>query len=1344
MYGNYTLIDELYRTEFGFVGTARAADAPHGAPPRLVKVFSPAVGDEAARNAEADSFVERARAQQKLAAGDGEHWGRIYDLGRTPDGAYYVTDFHPLTLRKLLDARLDVSAGALYRTVKGIVDGLRELEAALGRPHGNLKPANVLLVGRGEMSRSGVALTDMAAPSMAASVGGAADRFALGQIIHELVLQRPFDDGTVWPLPPDPTWTHRLGPAGEAWRRLCDDLLAPAPPPSASTLAAVAKSVRRLAPRRRGVRRLVPLSGAALVALAVVGAILYSGYNAQRHYCIAKRGWLGDFARAAREPARRALYERDPTLKGVIVEFDRLDPASVNCDARPVPLSVAEFTRAREAMQSLDRINVALDPENWPAVIRAAKAQRQFRARAWHQPADAIARLIEGLKPGQRDLATHVDQFLLLDRFDADVAAIEAAWKALDGPSKSLQGASDPVFQAMGKVLRESGGAAVHVSPTGVAGAERLNANAALAARAASALAAANDVPPKTDLARFAADMAKQVPPDRMKVDDIAAWLGKLDVYAVRTGDIAPVVAALRERLSDVSREVVASKPDQAKRAKFDADRGRVEADIAALERSPLIEAEVRDGVLARRRDALAGAVESLIKYRRPQSPAEWIQTLDTLATSSDRLNDYWQSWKRVLPGRLPEIDRPGGMEVFEGIKKVTYRLRNDLEALDKTFPKPPGALPEPFAAAARAKREQAFDALLTHGMPSVNDGFRQDAIARSAASYSAWTTNLRALASDFPLRKSLLALDDRPDEAWRKKEPDFWTDPLVRGLVEADVNRILRVQSLAHFPRAELMQTAASDTEAEVVLAAWRLLGRQKDPAWPTGKGELDAEAKLSRRLQEMLLGVANVAERDDAIADVRKQGPTRWRTGVEGATSESQLAQALELRKTFNIDADEYRRLKPEARFNLSLYTARILALRQGGDEAMRPIVEALLESAGELRGRTSTADLLYKLGRLDAPEPFSAQEPGNFFSPEIFGVTIEFKRVELRNVRPFYLQTTELTVDQFTRLLNGAQAWDAAQRLPWGHAPGVREPGRGPRGWEWTGSRGSPMGAAEFWLHPEEANEFPADFLASRFNKSALKDEVGGNPSLDHPMQQLSAQAALYVAGLTGCRLPTSREWLAAYAVFEKDVARERWNLRDQTWDAQRRHVAAMEKPDGRWPDANAFTPEGVAVAAGKDAAAGKQSDGTLFFRREADGGGGTFHHLVGNVAEIVCDAPGQFDAWQDKRTPEGVALFAGQLQGKLFVIGGSALSAPEMATDTPHPLSRTDRAYAAVGVRLAFTAPVKTLAERLKWVLLEQPYTWNEHSPPAAAPETVRTTTPSAGESIGTADRSELNK
>jgi hypothetical protein len=74
-----------------------------------------------------------------------------------------------------------------------------------------------------------------------------------------------------------------------------------------------------------------------------------------------------------------------------------------------------------------------------------------------------------------------------------------------------------------------------------------MKSNAALANRAAAALAAARAQPPTTDLARFTADFSKEVSPAQVTVADVEKWLGKLDAYAVRTGDIAPVVRALRD-----------------------------------------------------------------------------------------------------------------------------------------------------------------------------------------------------------------------------------------------------------------------------------------------------------------------------------------------------------------------------------------------------------------------------------------------------------------------------------------------------------------------------------------------------------------------------------------------------------------------------------------------------------------------------------------------------------------------------------------------------------------------------------------------------------------------------
>ena len=124
--------------------------------------------------------------------------------------------------------------------------------------------------------------------------------------------------------------------------------------------------------------------------------------------------------------------------------------------------------------------------------------------------------------------------------------------------------------------------------------------------------------------------------------------------------------------------------------------------------------------------------------------------------------------------------------------------------------------------------------------------------------------------------------------------------------------------------------------------------------------------------------------------------------------------------------------------------------------------------------------------------------------------------------------------------------------------------------------------------------------------------------------------------------------------AYERFGKDVPAEKWNLRDKTWDAQRAYAASAGADEAaQMPDAGIFTmpkpPDGRSVATGRLGSVGPTERHTLFFRTVDSpelgaGATGGFHHLVGNVAEIVCDAAQPFEKYNDKATPEGVRRFA----------------------------------------------------------------------------------------------------
>jgi len=201
------------------------------------------------------------------------------------------------------------------------------------------------------------------------------------------------------------------------------------------------------------------------------------------------------------------------------------------------------------------------------------------------------------------------------------------------------------------------------------------------------------------------------------------------------------------------------------------------------------------------------------------------------------------------------------------------------------------------------------------------------------------------------------------------------------------------------------------------------------------------------------------------------------------------------------------------------------------------------------------------------------------------------------------------------------------------------------------------------------------------------------------------------------MCGCRLPTSREWLAAYEQFGKNVPPDQLNLRDVTWETERQYQATGKPSSSLLDDIFQDT-----TSPSQDARTRPINDGTLFFRPVDSSGGSVFHHLVGNVAEFLCEDSERFENLADAKSPQVISSFAGQSAGSLSVIGGSALSSPSIPVDRPQPLPRADRGFADVGFRLAISAPPRSLAEKVKWALRGQNYVWpNQNDGQAHASE-----------------------
>jgi len=268
LYGNYETVRQIAEGPLTSVWEARRANAKKDEPPRFaLKLVSPTatfLGPEG-QGFDLRPFLAAADAQAK-AASQGSHWAPIYQSGQASGNAFYVTDRFKLSLKELLDTNAHLTPAALHNVFSSAIQGLLELQEAANRPHGNLKPTNILLEGIGPRDR--VALTDPASPEeLSKGTTFATDLRALGEMLYQLVTGRPFVPKDCWPIGPSPEWNHY----GDAWRGLCSRLLAPDMAAGTAELQAVADELARLRPTAAGKAFLFAASGLVAAAAIAVG-----------------------------------------------------------------------------------------------------------------------------------------------------------------------------------------------------------------------------------------------------------------------------------------------------------------------------------------------------------------------------------------------------------------------------------------------------------------------------------------------------------------------------------------------------------------------------------------------------------------------------------------------------------------------------------------------------------------------------------------------------------------------------------------------------------------------------------------------------------------------------------------------------------------------------------------------------------------------------------------------------------------------------------------------------------------------------------------------------------------
>ena len=429
VFGNYETTRELYRVGGRVVYAARAKDGS-GGDGLAVKAQEPgaAFWDEEGQRSRAQALLQAARLQQQVVASGARRWAPVHDYGSTADGqgAYYVTDRYPQSVENLITGRIRLNGQELHSLLSSALDGLLELKEAGDRPHGNLKPSN-LLVGKGAASR--VFLTDpLPDTELRRPEHGESDLRAFGRLIYQLVLHRELRDTTPWPVESTPEW-RRLGDRHEEWLELCNKLLQPSLPADLQTLDDLAAALDGLRGGKRTPLRYV-LAGLAVLALAGAGAwfVLRDG----------RQNGGGDTDGVETWTWFGPVYERyqgerwgaDPWLDEKIV--------TPILGARAMGVEFTEATVSgpqadTTAVKAVDEVKRALQQakSSWPAAAEMETFAAACAERGWPETAKTVRGHLQKLHLCA-ELGPAVDELLVLSK-------IRGQWDALASRVQSVQ-----------------------------------------------------------------------------------------------------------------------------------------------------------------------------------------------------------------------------------------------------------------------------------------------------------------------------------------------------------------------------------------------------------------------------------------------------------------------------------------------------------------------------------------------------------------------------------------------------------------------------------------------------------------------------------------------------------------------------------------------------------------------------------------------------------------------------------------------------------------------------------------------------------------------------------------
>ncbi len=1480
-FGTHTSAQRLHLSGVGALYTLASDES------RILKVLEPTDGvwsDNYLRE-QIDAFLLRYKTQRAIAK-DSKYWAPVHELsaikGAVPgdlpypqayraSGAYAILDKHERSLASLVEGRVHVTNDDLRTLFTQVITALLDAKRIAKRPHGNLKPSNVLLSNSAILSAATVHLVDPAPDgSLPAKRPFEKDLHDLGKLIYALVLLRPFDGGTIGP---SKEW-KALGPNGEDWRKLAADLLevGEATTPEARDLEQILPKIATwtLQPKKAPV---LPIAIAAsfLLILGIVG--LYFVFRTPTadydqptwaRLCLSYDSWFGDFVDAATSDTIHKKFATDKDYPKAVI--DLLDAAGPKLDTyKPTSLAKSGHTladlavhptddakkgtnayRTQEAVKLIDAVSKSLAPGQWPLLTTLDTTAKTYKERGWNKPANAINALIAGAKPPV--LATlppenaeivkpdHVDE---LARIEATVKAaksvtdIEARWARIQTALKSLPQTSVPLLQKLPDFAINTAR-----SPDEPGALEDVTNLAAAFNKIETLLNGLSAELNKKDQTivydELAKDPAAQLPAggvDALTIDNYLALPALAKDYVKLPVD-PTAKTPYTQQLAKVQTDMITVIQDNNKADKnlpklLDQHKALTEqvarmASIPKIEKNrALLDTEVQkaDQQLTA---LVAFADESVTPYT--VKPVDFLAQQDALrntafATATPVVRTEWQTHQQQYLATIRTASQ--GLDHFKYQDFVHYKanlatLESDYQAFDALIPvKVPGLADIAASGADWQKtiaahvaadyRSDALRDVMTNaslkwddGLPQLTDpGYVAYQKNRLAAFETARASTLDLLADYATLQGRLDHLDLLPNEpaAGAKSWRDLYTkwsaapaasrspllaDATITTALKPITDRAAALADLDSVSDYAPIITAAGAPAPELSLTAWRKLGTiaisESNPA-------LDDELTLQSHLKSLLASTKTLA--DTRIAAVTKELadalPVRWKNWCDTLASPPAIQHALDKSKDFNVSITP--QSNPRMAFNQLFYELRkvsdtkpalpeadlkkvaaqfltdVKALPVASDPSVQDIIKRISKPLDPVaQQEASAAGAGPQLAGWEMTKVRDGVTVFRHTNPTTNAVTaVEFVRVDADG-KQVYLSATEVPIGLFAEVVNANgqlklmdNAGRESNKQHW--LTTEQKPGVGPRGWKIEGGE---LKKSDKWLYEAISKMLTGTNAVDKYPFYDPKLPPPGLPSLNSPLQNVSPYTAIYFAHLLGCRLPTSKEWIAARDRFEGPAtAKDGWNLRGtgpasvNTWLAQQNYAKSMHaQHDLPFPDVNIFAGDTaftgidsenatawsnaelakLPFAANRLSSTSGTYNGSVLWFRDVDPnaiGKGVIHELIGNVAEYVFDYPNATAVIRNNsiKTDDVDALLAANPAG-LSIIGGSSLSPPQLPLDKPIKVllndPQTDSGFSDVGIRLAYTAPIQTINEVLADVFSVPQYLKGPKALASAAP------------------------